>query len=242
MITNMNTSIIEQKKLVRQEMAARREAAQPEAWARWSAELVSQLQHLLEPGRLLDQKSLPLNSRRPVIALYRAMRQEADLSAAQVLLTEKGWQLAYPRMVHAGEQLNLQFLALPDRTRSTPPAQDAQASPPTASQLSLEQFFIPGPFGLSEPDPAQTLICEPDVILLPGLAFDRYGNRLGWGKGYYDNFLAKRFAESHDTLQAMPLLIGIALPFQLIPEVPHTDHDWPLDAILTPDGLLQVRT
>ena len=42
MITNMNTSIFEQKKLVRQEMAARREAAQPEAWACWSAELVSQ--------------------------------------------------------------------------------------------------------------------------------------------------------------------------------------------------------
>ena len=237
----MNTNIIEQKKLLRQDMATRREAAQPEEWVRWSAALVSQLQNLLESGQVLDFKSRPHNSRPPVIALYRAMRQEADLSAAQALLAEAGWQLAFPRMVRTGEQLNLQFLALPDCAHPTLSAQDVQASQPAIPPPLFERFFIPGPFGLSEPDPAQTLICEPDVILLPGLAFDRQGNRLGWGKGYYDNYLAKRFADSHGNLQAMPLLIGIALPFQLIPEVPHADHDWPLDAILTPDGILQVR-
>ncbi|HSZ74505.1 MAG TPA: 5-formyltetrahydrofolate cyclo-ligase, partial [Rhizomicrobium sp.] len=65
------------------------------------------------------------------------------------------------------------------------------------------------------------------VVFVPLLAFDARGHRLGYGGGYYDR-----------TLSALkPIAIGIAYAGQEVAELPRQDHDHPLDAILTEQGL-----
>lgn len=62
-----------------------------------------------------------------------------------------------------------------------------------------------------------------DLILVPGMAFDAEGNRLGRGKGYYDRFLPK-LTRSYN--------IGICFPFQKVERVPHEPFDKPMDEVI----------
>jgi 5-formyltetrahydrofolate cyclo-ligase len=64
-----------------------------------------------------------------------------------------------------------------------------------------------------------------DIIIVPGLAFDRHGNRLGRGKGFYDRFLA------HDAIKA--LKVGLAYERQVLETVPTTDGDQRIDVLVT---------
>ncbi len=239
-ITTMATNITEAKKTLRQQMIAQREASRPDDCTSWSRQIVSQLVDLISPGDLLASQiapQLPLTSPQApqprLIALYRAMRQEADLSAALPMLVKAGFQLAFPRIDATTKPSRLQFWSLPML-----PA-DSAASQPTALHTSdpFDSFFVPGPFGLQEPNPKLTTLCIPDIILLPGLAFDHQGNRLGWGKGYYDRYLAAVPANAQ-----RPLLIGIALPFQLVLEVPTNENDISVDFVLTPSGLIKAQS
>ncbi len=72
----------------------------------------------------------------------------------------------------------------------------------------------------------------PDCLLVPGLAFDRKGYRLGYGGGYYDRTLARLRA------RGTVLAIGVCYSVQLIDHLPHEAHDQPVDVILTPQGTL----
>jgi 5-formyltetrahydrofolate cyclo-ligase len=64
-----------------------------------------------------------------------------------------------------------------------------------------------------------------DAVLIPAAAADRDGNRLGWGKGFYDRFLA--------SVEGKPLLIAVVFDSDCVVEVPTDEHDAPVDAILT---------
>lgn len=77
--------------------------------------------------------------------------------------------------------------------------------------------------------------CEviPDVIVLPLVAFDDSGNRLGMGAGYYDRTLAL-----HTDIQA----IGIAYDCQKAAKIPCEPHDKPLDIIITETNILEIQT
>jgi 5-formyltetrahydrofolate cyclo-ligase len=93
----------------------------------------------------------------------------------------------------------------------------------------------PGCFGLVEPraERARKVPAPgPEAILVPALAFDRRGYRLGFGGGYYDRFLP--------TLACSPLLIGPAYAFQILENFPVEPWDRPVDLIVTPDGLLHI--
>lgn len=67
-----------------------------------------------------------------------------------------------------------------------------------------------------------------DLILVPGVAFDRRGGRLGHGKGYYDRFLE----------QARAFRLGIAFNFQLLDSIPQDSHDIRMNAVLTETGFI----
>ena len=65
-----------------------------------------------------------------------------------------------------------------------------------------------------------------DLVVVPGLAFDSEGNRLGHGKGYYDRAFASGTGES-------PMLVGFGYEFQVVDDVPHGERDRRMDAIVT---------
>jgi 5-formyltetrahydrofolate cyclo-ligase len=89
----------------------------------------------------------------------------------------------------------------------------------------------PGRFGVPQPpsEAASVILGRGDLILTPGLAFDRQGWRLGRGGGYYDRTFA--------SLKG-PRLVGLGYAFQLLAAVPHDSHDRPVDAIVSERGWL----
>jgi 5-formyltetrahydrofolate cyclo-ligase len=97
----------------------------------------------------------------------------------------------------------------------------ADASPPPRDR-----------WGIPIPDPAWPAL-EPAragriLVAAPGLAFDRTGNRLGRGKGYYDRFLTRARASG-----ARCVVIGVCFAGQLVDEVPHAESDQPVDGVVT---------
>ncbi len=92
--------------------------------------------------------------------------------------------------------------------------------------------LVPGPYGIPEP-PRQNPVVSPeeaDLILVPGLAFDRRGYRLGYGGGFYDRFLAGLSAPR----------VALAFSFQILPAVPHEAHDLRVDVIVTERDLIVI--
>ena len=97
--------------------------------------------------------------------------------------------------------------------RALSPAQIEAASADLTAQLLAHPLFDDGP---EADDPAA-------LVLMPGLAFDPQGHRLGYGGGFYDRFLA---AEPHPT-------IALCYAFQLLPQLETEAHDIPVDAVLS---------
>lgn len=89
-----------------------------------------------------------------------------------------------------------------------------------------------GVWGIAQPM-ADKAVVEPDILLVPLLAVDRAGWRLGYGGGFYDRTLAVLRGRK-------PVLaIGLAYDEQVVDAVPHLDYDEPLDWVLTPSGALR---
>lgn len=91
--------------------------------------------------------------------------------------------------------------------------------------LTKDSDLQVGPFGVLEPVNKEdcTHPKQIDLILVPGLAFDKRGHRLGYGKGYYDRFLK----------QTEAFKIGLAFTEHVLDELPIEPHDVPLDLIIT---------
>ena len=104
----------------------------------------------------------------------------------------------------------------------------------TLRKVSSLNDLIPGMYGILEPTP-DTAVISPDmadIILVPLEAVDRYGMRLGKGKGYYDHLLSSTHAYS----------IGVALSHQMIDTVPSDPWDQPLDAVVAANGIVRFKT
>jgi 5-formyltetrahydrofolate cyclo-ligase len=98
----------------------------------------------------------------------------------------------------------------------------------------------PGAYGIDEPDPMRTRVLEhdfvPEAIVLPGLAFDRVGGRLGYGSGYYDR-LFERLQPCFEADQP-PVLIGLGYYMQIVSKVPMEIHDVALNFLVTEKGVV----
>jgi len=93
---------------------------------------------------------------------------------------------------------------------------------------NIEKDLKPGSRGMLEPD---TLRCKPvpveclDIAIIPGIAFDEKGGRIGSGEGYYDRFIPK--------LPITTRKVSIAFEDQIIPQAPMESHDKHVDIIIT---------
>lgn len=104
---------------------------------------------------------------------------------------------------------------------------------PADGPKSCNRYGIWEPAAVGTPMPAQHL----DAVLVPLVAFDRQGNRLGMGAGFYDRAMAFKLARPANR---RPLLVGLAHHFQEVNSLQAQAWDVPLDAILTDRELITV--
>ncbi len=97
-----------------------------------------------------------------------------------------------------------------------------------------DHAMVAGRYGILEPGAERAVVAHPAVLLVPLLAFDRAGHRLGYGAGYYDRTLEALRA-------AGPVLaVGVAFAAQEVGAVPRADHDERLDWIVTERETLRI--
>ncbi len=98
----------------------------------------------------------------------------------------------------------------------------------------LDNDFVPGPFGVMEPDVGKTKEVDTnqiDMVIVPGLAFDRQRNRLGRGAGFYDRFL--------QNLAPATKRVGIAFDCQLLSDLPvHLPTDQKVDIVVSEKAII----
>ena len=142
------------------------------------------------------------------IATFSALPHEPELSLLSSLLPER--QFLYPLVLN-DEMMSFHLVTDP---------------------TTLEK----GAFNILEPNPQihpPVSAKELDLLLVPGLAFDLKGNRLGQGKGYYDRYLQQ--------IPDTPT-IGISFGTQLLPSLPSEPHDRPLSHLLSERGFLTTNS
>jgi len=114
------------------------------------------------------------------------------------------------------------------------PAIDGRGKPLIMRAFAFGDELASGQWGIREPK-ADTPDVAPDILLVPLLAFDRTGHRIGYGAGYYDMTIAR--------LRAMKpvVAVGIAFAAQEFGEVPVTPRDARLDLVLTEREIIDLR-
>jgi 5-formyltetrahydrofolate cyclo-ligase len=102
------------------------------------------------------------------------------------------------------------------------------------SRITKSCKMIKKAFGIYEPVSGKRLKSFKSVaaVIIPGIAFDMKGNRLGFGGGYFDKFLKK--------LPAKTVKIALAFSSQIVKKVPGEKHDVQMDYIITEQGVFQV--
>jgi 5-formyltetrahydrofolate cyclo-ligase len=147
----------------------------------------------------LDSVLLPASA---VVSAYVAIRGEADPSFLIDALRARGHVLVLPRVSARDRPLDFHLYR------------------PGAA-------LVPGGFGLSEPDASWPRL-DPDILLVPLLAFDATGTRIGYGGGYYDRTLASLRARGRPVLA-----VGYGFAIQEFPTLARDAHDQRLDWIVT---------
>jgi len=115
-----------------------------------------------------------------------------------------------------------------------PRVEDRRTGNMTAVSMPFpwRKHVIRGAYGIAEPLP-DLPATGPDgisVVLVPGVVFDQNFARIGFGGGYYDRFLPQLSTET--------IKVGVAFAAQVVKKLPRDDHDIPLNAVCTEDGLL----
>lgn len=192
---------------LRRTVIARRNAIDLDVRAAKSAVVCARLVELMESSDTAGQRT---------VAVYAAMGSEVDPAAFAAAAVARGWRVAYPcmlsatdamacgqrmcmRAVAAGDASSAPFIAHPTRTFA-------------AVDIDSDRFPIV---------PAEAL----DMVVVPLVAFDRAGARLGYGGGCYDRYLP--------TLSPACQIIGIAFDEQRVDRVPTDAHDLPLPHIIS---------
>lgn len=164
-------------------------------------------------------------SQAETILFYYPLGNEVNLLEAAGEALRRGKQVAFPRT----EGDRIRFYLVQDLER-----------------------FREGPFHVMEPEDGELLVRmapeqisegrshKPLLVLTPGVAFDRDKNRMGYGKGYYDRYLAGVSAAVPSKSKSFgpPIIkLGIAYGCQIAEEIPREQTDIPMDYMITEDGI-----
>lgn len=189
----------------------------------------------------------------PVLTLKAELRQRirgelgqlasadrASLSAqlCNSLTQQAAWQSARAVLLFAplADELNIVPLvtqALAQGKTAALPRFSTESGDYVAAQVrEVARDLTPGRFGVLEPRPDCPVfpMNRLDLLLVPGVAFDLCGRRLGRGKGFYDRLL----------VQVTGSKCGVAYDFQIVPEVPAEPHDMRVNCLVTPTRWLAI--
>jgi 5-formyltetrahydrofolate cyclo-ligase len=162
----------------------------------------------------------------------RTQRDSLSATARDLIQRQSAWQQARTVLFYwpLPDELDLWALArtamLAGKAVGLPRHNPAVDEYEPRAVRSLEDDLMAGKYGIPEPKEscALLLLKRLDLILVPGVAFDRHGRRLGRGKGYYDRLLRNLSG----------IKCGVAFDEQVISEVPVAAHDKYVNCILTP--------
>lgn len=164
----------------------------------------------LASSRMAQRRLISLEefARADCIALYAPAHNETDTAEILEAAFATGKRVLYPAV--CGERMVFR-------------------------QVEGLQHLAEGSFGILEPCPTGVdhHADEPDLIVVPGVAFDLHGHRIGYGKGYYDRFLEHPGRTAH--------LVGLCHDFQLIDgAIPVEGHDIRMELIVTDRRVIHV--
>lgn len=192
---------------LRQAVIARRDALDLDVRAAKSAVVCARLVELLDRLGVAAPRT---------VAVYAAMGSEVDPAAFAAAAVARGWRVAYPCMLSAtdamacGQRMCMRAVSAGDASETPFIAHPTRAF--AAMDVDSDHFPIV---------PAKAL----DMIIVPLVAFDRTGARLGYGGGCYDRYLPM--------LSPACQIIGITFDEQRVGHVPTDAHDLPLSHIVS---------
>ena len=192
---------------LRRAVIARRDAIDLDVRAAKSAVVCARLVELMESSGTADQRT---------VAVYAAMGSEVDPAAFAAAAVARGWRVAYPCMLSAtdamscGQRMCMRAVSAGDASEAPFIAHPTRAF--AATDIDSNRCPIV---------PAKAL----DMIIVPLVAFDRTGARLGYGGGCYDRYLPM--------LSPACQIVGIAFDEQRVGHVPTDAHDLPLPHVIS---------
>lgn len=192
---------------LRRAVIARRDAIDLDVRAAKSAVVCARLVELMESNGTAGQRT---------VAVYAAMGSEVDPAAFAAAAAARDWRVAYPCMLSAtdamayGQRMCMRAVSAGNTSETPFIAHPTRAF--AATDVDSDHFPIV---------PAKAL----DMIIVPLVAFDRTGARLGYGGGCYDRYLPM--------LSPACLIVGIAFDEQRVDHVPTDAHDLPLPHIIS---------
>ena len=191
------SGINSKKALIRQEIKEQRKLLTPEELGAYDADLLAEFKAVLKEDSSLRKAFDKASS----VAVYKATGGELPCDALASYIRSRGKKTLYPKTSGDG----MAFYDIKDP----------------------EKELVPGNFGIQEPSGGSPYPDDKvDIMIMPGVAFDEEGRRVGHGKGFYDRWLSKL------PEQGRPLLIGVCMRFQLMTEVPSDSSDIPADMVL----------
>jgi 5-formyltetrahydrofolate cyclo-ligase len=157
---------------------------------------------------MIQQKLLARNEyhQAGLLALYSPIRNEVRTAEIFSAARSDGKRVCFPRV----KDCTLEFV-----------------------EVDSLEMLKPGAFGVAEPEGSLLRsISEVDLMIVPGVGFDRHGYRLGYGQGYYDRV----FSSGRPKVTA-----GLAYEFQVVEKIPKENHDVSLDLLVMDTEVIEIH-
>lgn len=195
---------------------------------------------MMTPNKLLDKRELRKETIQRRDRIPPEVRAIKDREIMERLVTYRPYTEAGTVMLFASFRTEVN--TFPIIKRALQEGKKVALPRVNRSQKVLDLYYIEsleqlerGCMGIQEPVVAPERIAmaeDMEVIVLPGVAFDEHGGRIGYGGGYYDRLL--------DSLQNVPLLVAIAYEEQIVDEIPLEPHDKRVQVIITDNRVIEV--